>query len=533
MRRAKRPFNQAAIASANAAVSNLTTPAGRPLDPHSPADADLRKKWMDAYAAAGGDVETVPSKAPAVSAKAPCHTNFIEVQYLHCDQSPVKNAQYHIRSAAYSSDGSLNADGFVHIDGVPDIGSFDFSFDNDPEVYQPLGPSTPSSAGSAEAVSKLDSVGIWIWGTVQGDFNQDQSISQITVNTVVGLIPIVDQVFDLRDLMAGVKNLIAYYMEKEEEQAKHESFLGLSYEAWLWLGLFLLVLGCIPEVGRAVKGVLKVILRKMQEALKTLHELTPSHLRRVWEECIKVLNYFGVHPGNAHRWLKELPGKLDSLMDQGGEKIKTALKAVERMADQAEEHAKKLSGILISSETAETIIERSRQYKAAIGKAYHRLEEMKGHLNQWIREQLSKVIEGKNPEVKSGNINHHTPHNTLLQEKTSPPEVQIPLQPPNKGYHKETISPKPLRPEHMKSEQEKFLGPGPYSNKHPRTGQPDPDRVVSADGKRSIRYGNHEKNGPPSKHHYHEETWTYDPDNNVMNVDNTVRRVPLPKPEDP
>jgi len=68
-----------------------------------------------------------------------------------------------------------------------------------------------------------------------------------------------------------------------------------------------------------------------------------------------------------------------------------------------------------------------------------------------------------------------------------------------------------------------------HTNKHPRTGLPDPDRIVSADGKRSIRYGSHEVNSKPTKHHYHEETWTFDPRNNVMNVDNTVVRVPLPK----
>jgi type VI secretion system secreted protein VgrG len=72
MRRAKRPFNQAAIASANDAVANLTTPPGRPLDPHSSEDAALRKKWMDAYAAAGGEVETVPPGDPSTSVKTPC-----------------------------------------------------------------------------------------------------------------------------------------------------------------------------------------------------------------------------------------------------------------------------------------------------------------------------------------------------------------------------------------------------------------------------------------------------------------------------
>ncbi|EJN20860.1 hypothetical protein PMI36_03924 [Pseudomonas sp. GM79] len=34
-------------------------------------------------------------------------------------------------------------------------------------------------------------------------------------------------------------------------------------------------------------------------------------------------------------------------------------------------------------------------------------------------------------------------------------------------------------------------------------------------------------NSKPNKHHYHEETWTLDLINNVMNVDNTVVRVPL------
>jgi hypothetical protein len=33
-------------------------------------------------------------------------------------------------------------------------------------------------------------------------------------------------------------------------------------------------------------------------------------------------------------------------------------------------------------------------------------------------------------------------------------------------------------------------------------------------------------NSKPSKFHYHEEIWTFDPINNVINVDKTVIRVP-------
>ncbi|MFC7443073.1 polymorphic toxin-type HINT domain-containing protein, partial [Laceyella putida] len=116
-------------------------------------------------------------------------------------------------------------------------------------------------------------------------------------------------------------------------------------------------------------------------------------------------------------------------------------------------------------------------------------------------------------------------HNTGKGDECGPKKSSIPGQ----GYHKETYGPKPVKPKDATKKWEEFLGEGPYTNKHPRTGQPDPDRLVSKDGKRSIRYGNHEMNSKPTKHHYHEETWTYDEINDVMNVDNVVIRVPLPK----
>ena len=48
-RRANRKLNPNAVKAANAAVGN------RKLHPTDPADAADRKKWMDAYEAAGGN----------------------------------------------------------------------------------------------------------------------------------------------------------------------------------------------------------------------------------------------------------------------------------------------------------------------------------------------------------------------------------------------------------------------------------------------------------------------------------------------
>ncbi len=64
-----------------------------------------------------------------------------------------------------------------------------------------------------------------------------------------------------------------------------------------------------------------------------------------------------------------------------------------------------------------------------------------------------------------------------------------------------------------------FLGPD-QTNIDPRDGLPDPDRIWSADGKRSIRFGDHEMSSKPNKMHYHQETWYED------RVENVLQRIP-------
>ena len=95
-----------------------------------------------------------------------------------------------------------------------------------------------------------------------------------------------------------------------------------------------------------------------------------------------------------------------------------------------------------------------------------------------------------------------------------------------RGYHKEVFGNKPVKVEDAVDMWDDFLGPKPHNNIHPRTGQPDPNRIFSQDGTKSIRFGNHEMYSKPTKFHYHEEIWTYDPIDNVMNVDNIVIRIP-------
>ncbi|MFE7805819.1 polymorphic toxin-type HINT domain-containing protein [Streptomyces sp. NPDC057430] len=91
----------------------------------------------------------------------------------------------------------------------------------------------------------------------------------------------------------------------------------------------------------------------------------------------------------------------------------------------------------------------------------------------------------------------------------------------------EVTAPKPLKPSQADQAWSDFLGPGPYTNIHPRTGQVDPNRLVSSDGRRSIRMGDHEMNSKPTKFHFHMETWDWNSVTNTWTVGNTMQRVPL------
>ncbi len=85
-------------------------------------------------------------------------------------------------------------------------------------------------------------------------------------------------------------------------------------------------------------------------------------------------------------------------------------------------------------------------------------------------------------------------------------------------------------PNQIKAEQaidawDNYLGPNQTSfNKY--TGQFEADRIFSADGKKSIRFGNHEMNSIGTrKAHFHYEEWVYDAGQRVVTVSNRLQRL--------
>ena len=85
----------------------------------------------------------------------------------------------------------------------------------------------------------------YVWRTVIGDWSNEQDPLQILVNMGVGLIPVADQVLDLRDFTAHL-----YYMVFQKDYK----------DPMRWLALGLTAVGAIPFVGSIVKGLGKLAI---------------------------------------------------------------------------------------------------------------------------------------------------------------------------------------------------------------------------------------------------------------------------------
>lgn len=85
----------------------------------------------------------------------------------------------------------------------------------------------------------------WLWEAIQGDFNDNRSTGQIAFDAAVSMIPLVDQLCDVRDLIANCRS-IATSDEKDDN-------------TWKWVAISLTLIGLIPTLGSALKGVLKIM----------------------------------------------------------------------------------------------------------------------------------------------------------------------------------------------------------------------------------------------------------------------------------
>jgi len=89
----------------------------------------------------------------------------------------------------------------------------------------------------------------WVWEVLQGDFNDNASTAQVVTGTVISMIPFVDQICDVRDLVANCRSI------KQEPD-----------NSWRWVSLVLTLIGLFPALGSLIKGCFKVAFASIRKA---------------------------------------------------------------------------------------------------------------------------------------------------------------------------------------------------------------------------------------------------------------------------
>jgi hypothetical protein len=100
------------------------------------------------------------------------------------------------------------------------------------------------------AKEDLSAAAEWIWGVLQGDFAEEQTVAQTVTGAIISMIPLVDQICDIRDLVANCKKI-------NEDKSNR----------WHWLALALTLIGLIPTLGSLVKGCFKVLFAYGRKAM--------------------------------------------------------------------------------------------------------------------------------------------------------------------------------------------------------------------------------------------------------------------------
>ena len=109
----------------------------------------------------------------------------------------------------------------------------------------------------SDAYSGIEGKWLWLWEVLQGDFHENPSTAQSVTGTLLFMIPIVDQLGDVRDLVANCRKI-----NKD------------SSDTWSWVALILTLIGLFPTLGSLLKGCLKVLVLHVRKYIfKTLKPL--------------------------------------------------------------------------------------------------------------------------------------------------------------------------------------------------------------------------------------------------------------------
>lgn len=250
-----------------------------------------------------------------------------------------------------------------------------------------------SSGG--EYMRMVTDAGDWIWGLVQGGFNEQQTVSQIIVDAIIGMIPVVGDVTAVRDLLAVIIRLA-------DNPAKRQ-------EAMQWVELVIGLLALIPVAGGAVKGVGKLLMRVGRDA---------AEHPRILREAVELLNRLG--NGNAVRFVRELDltrytAELQRHFKDLLQRINTTIDAVLRRTRWVLPDAMKTRLQQLKAAMQQLVALGDRMIPDAVKDLNERLKLIQRHLYSGDYHEIPSSLRAQSREFERGLVrNRRLPHNAEL-----------------------------------------------------------------------------------------------------------------------
>ena len=193
----------------------------------------------------------------------------------------------------------------------------------------------PSGGSTARVTSQQlrkadDTVGGWLLGLVDGS---GSAPSQIVVTAVLGCVPVVGQLFDLRDL---IKCIIA--------------LAAPGAGAWAWGELVITLIGCIPGFGDAFKAGVK--LARSGAKADRVFDAMRNYARMDPQKALKQLDWAKVEREAVQLLSKMLDGFIDALdgwavqLIAGRQQVIELIKQLKRIKSEAPKMIKEAVGEL-------------------------------------------------------------------------------------------------------------------------------------------------------------------------------------------
>ena len=199
-------------------------------------------------------------------------------------------------------------------------------------------------------------VGEWIWGSLQGGFNDKISIGQIVLDATISAFPIAGEITAVRDVIAQLIKMCKSPKLWEEVME--------------WVVLLLPLLAIIPLFGGLLKGIGKLLMRVGKNAAED---------KKIVEAIILLCNRLG--HGNAVKFLKEL----DFLKYQG--KLIEGFKTVcQRLDDTLRITGEKLKSVL-----PKDVLTQFADLRAALAKLKERGDKMIPEGLKELNAKLKKI----------------------------------------------------------------------------------------------------------------------------------------------